>query len=328
MCVVLTSLDGESTDSRPVDCLYSSQEEADTLIILHSLNADAEENENMDIIVRSPDTDVFLLLISVCQKFKHPLYFDTGVSNKRRMIHIQTLCDKMAKDIPEIILSFHAFTGSDSTSAFLQKGKVRPLTKLIKHPELVLGFSELGKHDIVPEHVLLKIEEFVCPMYGGKPNDRSVDKIRYDRARQKYRPNGKSLLSCVKGLDISLLPPCQQALRKHILRANYQALIWRKADIAYPDIPHPSGHGWNLSEDILSIDWCEVPVPQQLVDILYVSTTEEEGESTNNEADGMLMMMTMMMMTMMTMMTMMMMMKLCLIFVEWSVLYIFMSGLT
>ena len=286
MCVVLTSLDGESTDSRPVDCLYSSQEEADTLIILHSLNADAEENENMDIIVRSPDTDVFLLLISVCQKFKHPLYFDTGVSNKRRMIHIQTLCDKMAKDIPEIILSFHAFTGSDSTSAFLQKGKVRPLTKLIKHPELVLGFSELGKHDIVPEHVLLKIEEFVCPMYGGKPNDRSVDKIRYDRARQKYRPNGKSLLSCVKGLDISLLPSCQQALRKHILHANYQALIWRKADIAYPDIPHPSGHGWNLSEDILSIDWCEVPVPQQLVDILYVSTTEEEGESTNNEADG------------------------------------------
>ena len=123
-------------------------------------------------------------------------------------------------------------------------------------------------------------------MYGVKPNDRSVDKIRYDRARQKYRPNGKSPLSCVKGLDISLLPPCQQALRKHILHANYQALIWRKADIAYPDIPHPSGHDWNLSEDILSIDWCEVPVPQQLVDILYVSTTEEEGESTNNEADG------------------------------------------
>ena len=114
MCVVLTSLDGESTDSRPVDCLYSSQEEADTLIILHSLNADAEENENMDIIVR----------ISVCQKFKHPLYFDTGVSNKRRMIHIQTLCDKMAKDIPEIILSFHAFTGSDSTSVFCKKEKL------------------------------------------------------------------------------------------------------------------------------------------------------------------------------------------------------------
>ena len=165
----------------------------------------------------------------------------------------------------------------------------------------------------MPEHVLLKIEEFVCPMYGGKPNDRSVDKIRYDRARQKYRPNGKSLLSCVKGLDISLLPSCQQALRKHILHANYQALIWRKADIAYPDIHHPSGHGWNLSEDILSIDWCEVPVPQQLVDILY----------DNNEADGMMMLMTMMtMMTMTTMMTMMMtkmlmmMMQCCLIFVE------------
>ena len=48
--------------------------------------------------------------------------------------------------------------------------------------------------------------------------------------------------------------------------------------MACPDIPHPSEHGWTLSEDILSIDWCEDPVPQHVVDILYVSTTEEEGE--------------------------------------------------
>ena len=44
---------------------------------------------------------------------------------------------------PDTDVCVHAFTGSDSTSAFLQKGKVRPLTKVMKHPELVLAFSEL-----------------------------------------------------------------------------------------------------------------------------------------------------------------------------------------
>ena len=281
MCLLLTSMDGLSTDYMPIDCLSNRQEEADTLMILHGLNADAEENEDMDIIVRSPDTDVFLLLISFCNKFKHPLYFDTGHSNKRRMMHIQTLCEKYAKDIPDTILAYHALTGCDSTSAFLQKGKIRPLKLLLKTAEFVLAFTELGKHEIVSENVFHQIEVFVCHMYGGKPHERSVNKIRYDRARQKYCPQGKSPLSCLQGLDISLLPPCQQALRKHTMQANYQAMIWRQAYIAFPDIPHPSGHGWTLrSDDVLSIDWCTDPVPQQLVDILYTRTEVETGDST------------------------------------------------
>ena len=69
-CFFLTSVDGKVTDSRPMINLSSSQEEADTLIILHGIFASKEaENEELDIIVRSPDTDVFLLLIAFCHKF-------------------------------------------------------------------------------------------------------------------------------------------------------------------------------------------------------------------------------------------------------------------
>ena len=106
----------------------------------------------------------------------------------------------------------------------------------MRHPEIVLAFRELGKHDIVHENVLLKIEAFVCQMYGGKLNDRRINKIRYDRAGQKFHPNGKSHLSFVKGLDISLLPPCHQALGKHILHINYHAHF-------------SSGQGWTLSKN-------------------------------------------------------------------------------
>ena len=94
-CFLLSSEDGITTDATPLPNLASSQEEADTLIILHSLNADQKAaNEDASIVIHSPDTDVFILLLAFCQKFCHPLYFDTGVGNKRRIIHIQSLCEK------------------------------------------------------------------------------------------------------------------------------------------------------------------------------------------------------------------------------------------
>ena len=121
-CSILTSLDGISTDSRIINNFSTSQEEAVTIIILH-----ADTEEDWDIIVRSPDTDVFVLLLSFCNQFKHPLYFDTGSSNKRRIIHIQTACEKIKRETQDSILGFHDFTGCDSnSSAFVQKGKIRP----------------------------------------------------------------------------------------------------------------------------------------------------------------------------------------------------------
>ena len=81
--------------------LSSSQEEADTLLIVQGLHASKEgENEDLNIIVRSPDTDVFLLLVAFSPKFNHPLYFDIGSANKRRIIHINTLWE-LHKDIQD-----------------------------------------------------------------------------------------------------------------------------------------------------------------------------------------------------------------------------------
>ena len=136
-------MDGKVNDLRSVTNLSSSQEEADTLIILHGIYATNEaENEDLDIIVRSPDTDVFLLLIAFCHKFKHPLYFDTGRANKRRMIHINTLCE-IHKDIQDSILCLHAFTACDINSAFAQKGKKKPLTHLQKSPEFHVNLQRV-----------------------------------------------------------------------------------------------------------------------------------------------------------------------------------------
>ena len=53
-------------------------------------------------------------------------------------------------------------------------------------------------------------------------------------------------------------------------RANYQALIWKKADQATPSIPGPDGHGWNNSvEGELETCWMDGNLmPQELADII------------------------------------------------------------
>ena len=120
-------------DKIPILSLHSNQEEADTRIILHVLHIAGTEKE-IDvntIIVRSPDTDVLLLLIHFSLDIQtHSIYFDTGTGNKRRLISIKAIVEKIGVQFSKALLGFHAFTGCDTTSAFMRKGKVRPLKLL------------------------------------------------------------------------------------------------------------------------------------------------------------------------------------------------------
>ncbi|GFS21420.1 DNA damage-inducible protein DIN7 [Elysia marginata] len=201
------------------------------------------------------------------------------MGNKRKMIHIQTLCQKIEQDVLDSILGLHAFTGCDENSAFVQKGKSKPLNILKKNPEFAPVFKELGSSVTVPDELLRKLEKFVCQRYV-KPSYSSTNKLRHDLERQKYIVKGQNVLSSILGFDISLLPPCRAALKFHCLRANYQTLIWKQADIAQPDIPDPEDHGWKTDGNgVLSIHWCTDLVPQQLADILSESHTTRQQES-------------------------------------------------
>ena len=79
-------------------------------------------------IVRSPDTDVLIILVSYSNEIVQPLLFDTGTGNKRRLLAIAT---SRGLEIAKALPGFHAFTGSDSTSAFIRKGKIQPFKALV-----------------------------------------------------------------------------------------------------------------------------------------------------------------------------------------------------
>ena len=65
LCVCLSSSDGLAVQCSDVYELCSPQEEADTRIIVHCLHV-TEHDATLDIIIRSPDTDVSTVWLPNC----------------------------------------------------------------------------------------------------------------------------------------------------------------------------------------------------------------------------------------------------------------------
>ena len=76
--------------------LKSSHEEADTRLLLHAKHA-AIENDR--IIIKSPDSDVFLLCIAMQRVIEKDLYFMTGTGNRFRVIHIRAIAETLGENV-------------------------------------------------------------------------------------------------------------------------------------------------------------------------------------------------------------------------------------
>jgi hypothetical protein len=87
--------------------LESNHEEADTRLLLHTKHA-AVAN---DRVIKSPDTDVFLLCILMQRAIEKDVYFMTGTGNRFRLIDIQAVVETMDEKVCQCLPGFHAFSG-------------------------------------------------------------------------------------------------------------------------------------------------------------------------------------------------------------------------
>ena len=51
------------------------------------------------------------------------------------------------------LIGLHAFTGSDTTSAFMRKGKIRPFKIMQGNDQYLNAFKKLGETEEVPDDV-------------------------------------------------------------------------------------------------------------------------------------------------------------------------------
>ena len=67
-------------------------------------------------MVRSPDTDVFLLLLSFSSELDAEIYMDTGVGNNKRILNINVIANDFTLKICNALLGLHAFTDCYTTN--------------------------------------------------------------------------------------------------------------------------------------------------------------------------------------------------------------------
>ena len=170
---LLTSENGMSTTRVEIDDLNSTYEETDSRVILYCEYARRQSYSS--VRVKSPDTDVFMILLHYASDMTDlKVFFDTGTGNHKRLIDVGEIAQGYTPEHATALLAMHAFSGCDTTSAFKGLGKVKPLKTMSKLPKFVPILSKLGDTWEVPETLMDDLDELTCALYS-KPRIRSVN---------------------------------------------------------------------------------------------------------------------------------------------------------
>lgn len=210
--------------------LSHSQEEADTLLLLHAVTI----SRDAEVVINSPDTDVFLLMIYMYPSLPPATSFLTGKGKLKRSISLQTIYDKLGENHASAILGFHAFTGSDSSGRFAGRTKAWCFKVFLTcDVEILEALSSLGNNDPSPE-ICSQLERFVCRLYRSNTYNK-VNELRW-------------FLYSNRAAEGESLPPTTGSLIPHIQRAHYITMIWKRAGVSHPCLPSPAKYGWNFDE--------------------------------------------------------------------------------
>ena len=229
--------------------LNSSQEEADTKILLHAVNT--ANNGASSLRIHCSDTDVLVLAI---RRFPQ-LPPDTCMVTATREIHIGPIYRALGPSKSAALPGFHAFTGADITGKFAGKGKItcwKEFEKLDDNDDIVSAFMQLGSAESPSEATVTALEAFVCRLYVPRTKLTTVADARWWLFKRKQA-------------QAENLPPTKDALIPAIARAHHQALVWYNDVVSLPEIPSPLNYGWSLADGIFSAVMTPAPPAPEAV---------------------------------------------------------------
>jgi hypothetical protein len=224
-----------------------SHEEADTRLVLHAANAAKAGYKN--IAIRTVDTDVLVIAISVWQEIEcDELWLAFGTGKYFRYIAVHELANSLGPEKSKALPAFHSLTGCDTTSSFCGKGKKTAWLTWSKYPDATAAFSNLmTTPDFISNDTMQVIERFIIMLY-----DRTAEHSSVNSARQFFFTQ--------KGWQISNIPPTRDALIQHVKRAAYQSgHVWSQTLVVEPALPCPSEWGWYLEDSNWLPRWMTLP---------------------------------------------------------------------
>jgi hypothetical protein len=240
------------------DYLSSTQEEADTKIILHAINA--KERGKTSLLIFAQDTDVLVLAVRRYPRLPENTYFVPHLDNK---ISIKGIYMSLGSMKASALPGFHALSGCDTTGALAGKGKLSYWKAFVSsNNELFQALALLGTTETVTEDICSEIESFICRVYHLNTNIKTLTKLRWWMFTSKQTLGEK-------------LPPTKGSLLPAILRANLQAMVWAQDDQCTPTLPSPVDHGWSMENGHLTPVLCDLPcAPDSVLKLIKCSCTK------------------------------------------------------
>ena len=146
--------------------LSSNQEEADTKLCLHARHAlNSADRETVIVRNHSGDVDINVILIAKTIDTPERVILDFNKGKYRKLLWLSDI--DMTDDEKKCLIGFHAFTGSDYTSAFFRKGKAICWKVLRSNSKFLQTFVTLGDEWMPSESLMNSLEEFVCYLFGS-----------------------------------------------------------------------------------------------------------------------------------------------------------------
>ena len=232
--VVTCGREAYQLSSGVVECLTdldSSQKEVDTSLLLHA--AHAGRSKFVAVIIVSEDTDVLVLCLAFKSFTPSSMFIKCNSQTRVKYLDVSRIVKRIGASTCRSLPGFHVFTGCDTVSAFQGWGKVLVFRIMAQNKGFQEVFQGLGRQWQLSNEHYRDLQRFTCAMYCKNAGTNEANELRYQ-------------LFCLKkgDVDSNELPPCDDSLRKHALRANYQAAIWKRSLERCLKIPSPPGCGW------------------------------------------------------------------------------------
>lgn len=178
-------------------------EEADSRICIHV--QDAVRNGASKVLVRTVDTDVIVILVGIyfqlCEVYQDcEIWVGFGTGKHYKCYSINSICLHLGKRRSRALPFFHSFTGSDTTSQFLGRGKKSAWESWRIYPEVTDAFlcavDRPFKMLELNSRVTDLLERYTCVLYDKTTPTSHVNELRRD-------------LFCKKAKTMENIPPTQ-----------------------------------------------------------------------------------------------------------------------
>ena len=243
--------DGNHVKSTKIGNLGSCQKETDTKIVLHMKYA-VENHHSLAILVRSPYSDIFFIILYYAAEVNATIIFDTGHGNQRHLLDLSAFSTAYGQEYCEALLPLHAFSHCDTTSAFVHIGKVKPIKTLEKFPCFQQSLRELDQNWELDECTMVDLD-ILYEHCMGMPDTMMLTNC----ATTCSWTNASWRVSMqVKGQILVFFHPCREALKMHIKHVNYHVRLWKLSHIQNP-YSSPLEHGWIIINNKLEPQWVD-----------------------------------------------------------------------